>query len=178
MAAAARRRPRRSGPAAARRRRDRRDAVRRGWTARRARGLLGTQGRRHPRWRMYCALWSVQRVQPVPEQLGAGVPTLLGVELGGRQGPVLNPGDEPVAVLGPRDERLLQRGRRAVLAEREVADAVGMHEVEALVGEAFEQDGPRRRRDGVPAHVRQNGRLELLDDAGPLAAALGVLAVL
>ena len=64
------------------------------------------------------------------------------------------------------------------MAEREVADAVGVHEVEALVGEAVEQGGALRRLDGVPAHVRQDRRLELLDDAGPLTAAVGVAAVL
>src|SRR5438309_1584983 len=65
-----------------------------------------------------------------------------------------------------------------VQAEREVTDAVGVHEVEALVGEAVEEHGVLGGGDGVPAHVRQHGRLELLHHAGPLAAALGVLTVL
>ena len=73
---------------------------------------------------------------------------------------------------------LAQRARRAVGGEREVADAVGVHEVEALVGQAVEQHAARGGVDGVPAHVRQDRRLQLLDDAGPLAAALGVVAVL
>ena len=65
-----------------------------------------------------------------------------------------------------------------VLAEGEVADAVGVHEVEALVLDAVEEHAARRDVDLVPAHVRQDGGLQLLDHAGPLAAALGVVAVL
>ena len=41
-----------------------------------------------------------------------------------------------------------------------------------------EQHAARGAVDLVPAHVRQDGGLQLLDDAGPLAAALGVVAVL
>ena len=39
-------------------------------------------------------------------------------------------------------------------------------------------DGPLGHVDGVPPHVRYDGRLQPLDDAGPLVAALGLDAVL
>ena len=44
------------------------------------------------------------RGQPVLEQRGSGVPGLLGVELGRAHRPVLDGGDERLAVLGRRDE--------------------------------------------------------------------------
>src|SRR3712207_7357786 len=73
---------------------------------------------------------SVERVEPVRQQPGTGVAALLRVELGRRQRPVLDPGDEPVAVLGPGDRRRGQPPGHARLAERELPYAVGVHEVE------------------------------------------------
>ena len=70
---------------------------------------------------------------------------------------------------------------RAPAARRQhpVAQAVRVHEVEALVTRVRRTSASRRRRlDGVPAHVRHDRRLQALDDAGPLAASLGAHAVL
>ena len=78
-----------------------------------------------------------------------------------------------LAVLRPGHERRADRVRRLQLP---AAHAVGVHEVEARPGlHAGEQRRPGRRRDGVPAHVRQHVRLEPLDGARPLPAALGAL---
>ena len=50
-----------------------------------------------------------------------------------------------------------------------------MHEVEALLLEAAEQHRPLTRSDGVPPHVRQDGRVELRDGPGPFAETLRVV---
>ena len=53
-----------------------------------------------------------------------------------------------------------------------------MHEVEPLVLHPGEQRAALGSSDGVPAHVGQHGGGEPVDDAGPLAAALGAHAAL
>src|SRR6185437_683301 len=95
-----------------------------------------------------------------------------------RQRSVLHTGDEPVAVLGPGDLRLGELAGRTVRGEREVADAVGVHEVEALVGQSVAQHGVRGSIHGVPTHVWEDRRLQRLDHAWPFTASLGVVAVL
>jgi hypothetical protein len=49
-----------------------------------------------------------------------------------------------------------------------------MYEVEALVFDACEKARTFGDINGVPAHVRQNWRLELFNNAGPLAYAWGI----
>ena len=93
-----------------------------------------------------------------------------------RQRAVLHGRDEPVtAVLGPGHQR---RPGPVVGDQRPVAHAVRVHEVEPLVLDAREQRRLRGDLDGVPAHVGYDGRLQPLDDPGPLVAALGLDAVL
>jgi hypothetical protein len=53
-----------------------------------------------------------------------------------------------------------------------------VHEVEPLVLDAAEEARALAGLDRVPAHVRQHRRVELGDDARPLAHALGVDAAL
>ena len=67
---------------------------------------------------------------------------------------------------------------RPFVSSSQRADAVGVHEVEPLVLDAREQRGALGGLDGVPAHVRDDRRLQPLDRPGPLAAALGLDAVL
>ena len=66
----------------------------------------------------------------------------------------------------------------AVGLQRPGADAVGVHEVEPLPLDAGEHPRAARHVDGVPAHVRDDRRLQPLDQARPLVAALGLDAVL
>src|SRR4051794_20559590 len=138
------------------------------------------EGRRHPRGSPAAPAQarSVEGLQPVGEQLRSCVAALLGVELGRRQGPVLDPGDESLPVLGPGDQGLGEWTGWSLVTEREVAHTVGMDEVETLVGQILEQHAARRHVDGVPAHVREHGGLQPLDDARPLPASLRIVAVL
>ncbi|OEI67227.1 hypothetical protein Cus16_3128 [Curtobacterium sp. ER1/6] len=116
-----------------------------------------------------------ERVDPVAEQPDARLAGLLGVELGRGERAVLDRRDEALPVLGPRQPR---GAEGAVGVEREVGDAVGVHEVEALVVQAVEQHGVLRCLDGVPPHVRQHLGPDLLDGARPLAETLDVRAAL
>src|SRR5690606_10155724 len=93
---------------------------------------------------------SAQGAQPVAEQLDAGLAGLLGVELGGRQRAVLDGGDEGGAVLGPRDERALERRAGLEVRRRVLLDGVGVDEVEALVLQPVEQGAALGRTDGRP----------------------------
>ena len=64
-----------------------------------------------------------------------------------------------------------QRGRRH-RRDRVLLPVLGgerVHEVETLVGDPVEQHRRVRRIDRVPAHVRQDGRLEFAHNARPLA---------
>ena len=116
-----------------------------------------------------------QAVHPVAQQARAGVAGFLGVELGGAQRPVLHGGDEGCAVLGPRD----QGRRHARLDDVKVPllDAVGVHEVEALVLDPREEPGALGDGYRVPAHVGDDVGRQQLDLAGPLPHALGFCAV-
>ncbi len=53
-----------------------------------------------------------------------------------------------------------------------------MHEVEALVLDALEQDRILRRFHGVPSHVRHHGRVQAVHGPGPLGQTLRTLTVL
>ena len=53
-----------------------------------------------------------------------------------------------------------------------------MHEVEALVAQAFEEPRLGRRNNGVPAHVRNRGGAQCRDSSWPLTEPLGHLAAL
>ncbi len=66
----------------------------------------------------------------------------------------------------------------AVGAQGPVAHAVGVHEVEPLPLHPVEQRRAVGDLDGVPPHVRYDGRLQALHHPGPLVEARGVAAVL
>ena len=55
---------------------------------------------------------------------------------------------------------------------------VGVHEVETFIFDAAEQHAALIGRNGVPAHVRQYGSVELGHRARPLSEALGILTAL
>ena len=86
-------------------------------------------------------------------------PGLLRVELGRRKRTVLDGREEAVAVVGPGELRLRERGLNV---ERPLLRGVRVHEVEALVANAVEQHRVVGRLDRVPAHVRQHRRVELV----------------
>ena len=114
---------------------------------------------------------SLEVRDPVAQEGGAGIAGLLRVELRRRKGAVLDGCHESVAaVLGPGHRR---RRQAPVGRQRPRAGGVGVHEIEPLPLEPREQPRPRRDGHRVPPHVRQDRRLELLDDARPLAEPLG-----
>jgi hypothetical protein len=78
------------------------------------------------------------------------------------------------AVVAPRRHGRAERPHRL---ERPVLRAVGVHEVEPLVLDALEQIEPSPAHR-VPAHVREHGRIEFGDRAGPLAEPVGFDAAL
>ncbi|GMA85391.1 hypothetical protein GCM10025868_06410 [Angustibacter aerolatus] len=121
-------------------------------------GLLGVGGPGHS-----------DRTQ-FSSSLRAGVAALLGVELGRRQGALLDGGHEPRPVRRPGDVGLGEA--RVGDLQPPVLHGVGVHEVEPLRLDAGEQPAARCGLDGVPAGVRDDGRREPLDRARPLAEAL------
>jgi len=76
--------------------------------------------------------------EPVAEQPRPGVRRFLGVELGGAERAVLDRGDESGSVPGPRHQRRVAAPVQAFA--RVGGDAVGVDEVEALLGDAVAQD--------------------------------------
>ena len=72
----------------------------------------------------------------------------------------------------------VEPARVLVRPQRELARAVRVHKVEALVLDALEQRGLGGRRHLRPAHVGNHGRLQQLDGARPLVEASRLLAVL
>src|SRR5215204_2921386 len=93
------------------------------------------------------------------------------MELGGPYRAVLDSCDEPIAaVFGPGD--------LAVAVLGEVAHSIAVDEVEALVLDAGEQLRAGGCLDGVPPHVRQAIRIQLLHSPGPDAAPFGPYPVL
>src|SRR5215207_2855779 len=93
------------------------------------------------------------------------------MELGGPYRAVLDSCDEPIAaVFGPGD--------LAVAVLGEVAHSVAGDEVEALVLDTGEQLRAGGCLDGVPPHVGEAIRMQLLDPPGPDAAPFGPYPVL
>ena len=96
---------------------------------------------------------------------GAGVAGLLGVELGGPQRAVLDGRDEPVAaVLAPGDQRRAGCGRWSPAASR--ARRRSARSRTARRPRPANSAEPSGDLDGVPAHVRDDRRLEPLDHPG------------
>ena len=89
--------------------------------------------------------------------------------------PVLDRREERLTVVAPGEHRLRER---RLDVEQPLLRAERVHEVEALVLDAAEERRALAGLDGVPAHVRQDRRVELGHDARPLAEALGVDAAL
>src|SRR5699024_3768313 len=115
-------------------------------------------------------------IDPVAQQVCTRVAGLFRVELGGPQRAVFHCGDEAaVLVLGPVDQG---RAGPAVGVQLPLLDPVGVDEVEALVGwEAIEHLAARGVGfHGVPAHVRQDLRVEATDGTRPLPRALDLRA--
>ena len=102
--------------------------------------------------------WQLRRLDPVAQQVRAGVAGLLRVELGGRQRAVLHRGDERLAVLGPGHQRWLERRRDLQLP---AARRVGVHEVEpGVAGRARRTAAsrPARRRCSSPCAAARRPR--------------------
>ena len=112
---------------------------------------------------------SPDQLQPVRQQRGAGIAGLLRVELGRAQRAVLHRRDEGLAVLRPgqqRPGRCSPEPATATSGPRRSARSRT-----ARPARSRRTACCRRRRDRVPAHVRQHGRLEPVDHARPGAAA-------
>ena len=110
------------------------------------------------------------------EQADAGIRRLLGVELRRRQRAVLDGREERLAVLGPGQPRLRER---RLHVEQPLLRGERVHEVEALVLDAVEEHAsPRRASTVFQPMCGSTRRVELGDDARPLAEALGVDAAL
>src|SRR5829696_3310314 len=115
--------------------------------------------------------FSSQRRHPVGNQPSARIRGFLGMELSGPDRSVLDSGDKPItAMFGPGDLAV------AVLSEG--SHSVAVDEVEALVLDTGEQLRAGGCLDGVPPHVGQAIRMQLLDPPGPDAAPFGPYPVL
>lgn len=109
---------------------------------------------------------------PILKERQARITGLLRVELGRDERPVLDRSDEVNPVVGPGNEGWATGG--VVVGQLPSRHSIRVDEIEALTFEPSEDPRPRGCRDRVPAHMRQDGSIERLDDAGPLAEALAL----
>src|SRR6185312_700478 len=112
---------------------------------------------------------------PVAEQPDTGSAGFLRVKLGGRERSVLDRREEPRAVGRPGE---LGGGEGRTPLEAPLLRGIRVYEVEPLLRNSVEQHRSLGRLYGVPAHVREDGCLELGDRSGPLAEALDARATL